>query len=381
MKIVSIEPTPSPHSMKINLDNTLPDGETHNYQNEEDLTGAPEEVKNLFHVKGVKGLYHVADFIALEKGARDKWEEVLPQARAVFGVANPTDNESESDSQVEQDSFGEVKVWIQLFRDIPMQIKVSDGEEEKRIGLPERFLNSAMEASKASDNFVMERKWAEQNPRYGTLEEVGDIIAEEIAASYDQQRLDRLVQLALGEKPEESQADDRPLLTEEVLNDPNWKVRYAALDRLNPELPDAQLLGKALEDEKASIRRLATAYLGMIEDPVVLPYLYKALEDKAVTVRRTAGDCLSDLGFKQAMPAMIESLKDKNRLVRWRAAMFLYEIGDETALPALEEATDDPEFEVKMQVNLALERIKGGKVAKGSVWHQMTEATQNNPGK
>ena len=65
----------------------------------------------------------------------------------------------------------------------------------------------------------------------------------------------------------------------------------------DPTTADLPLLDKALEDEKASIRRLAAVYLGMIEDKSVLPYLYRALEDKSVTVRRTAGDCLSDLGF------------------------------------------------------------------------------------
>src|SRR5699024_10169021 len=120
-----------------------------------------------------------------------------------------------------------------------------------------------------------------------------------------------------------------------MFDQPNWKDRYAALDRLDPTQEDLPILNKALDDEKASIRRLATAYLGMIEEPEVLPYLYKALKDKAVNVRRTAGDCLSDLGYTDAIPEMIQALDDSNRLVRWRAAMFLYEVGDETAIPAL----------------------------------------------
>ncbi|MFP3490032.1 HEAT repeat domain-containing protein, partial [Staphylococcus sp. SIMBA_130] len=53
-------------------------------------------------------------------------------------------------------------------------------------------------------------------------------------------------------------------------------------------------------------------------------------------------------------------------------------VGDETAIPALEQAANDPEFEVKMQAGMALERIKGGEEAKGSVWHQMTQARKSN---
>src|SRR5690606_24022989 len=106
--------------------------------------------------------------------------------------------------------------------------------------------------------------------------------------------------------------------------------------------------------------RLAVVYLGMIEDKRVLPLLYKGLKDKTVTVRRTAGDCLSDLGFPEAMGEMCDALKDKSRIVRWRAAMFLYEVGNETALPALKEAENDPEFEVQLQIKMAIERIEGG---------------------
>ncbi|MDT2208001.1 HEAT repeat domain-containing protein, partial [Paenibacillus larvae] len=89
-------------------------------------------------------------------------------------------------------------------------------------------------------------------------------------------------------------------------------------------------------------------------------------------VRRTAGDTLSDIGNPAAIPAMIKALKDKNKLVRWRAARFLYEVGDESAVPALKEAAGDPEFEVSLQVQIALERIEGGHEAEGTVWQQMT---------
>lgn len=73
---------------------------------------------------------------------------------------------------------------------------------------------------------------------------------------------------------------------------------------------------------------------------------------------------------------MINKLSDPNRLVRWRAAMYLYEVGDETAVPALKKALDDPEFEVRMQVKMALARIEGGEKAEGSIWYQMSQVTK-----
>ena len=45
-----------------------------------------------------------------------------------------------------------------------------------------------------------------------------------------------------------------------------------------------------------------------------------------------------------------------------------------STLPALKAAENDPEFEVSMQIKMAIERIEGGEEAKGSVWKQMTEA-------
>lgn len=114
-------------------------------------------------------------------------------------------------------------------------------------------------------------------------------------------------------------------------------------------------------------------YLGDLrESPAALPLLIRGLRDKSASVRRTAGDTLSDLGDAGATGAMIEALKDRNKLVRWRAARFLYEVGDESALEALEEAAQDAEFEIKLQAQIALERIRRGEEAAGSVWQQMT---------
>ncbi|MFS0749122.1 conserved virulence factor C family protein [Oceanobacillus sp. 1P07AA] len=375
MKIVSIEPTPSPHSMKINLNESLPPEETYNYNENDDLSNAPNYIQDLFSLTGVKNIYRVVDFIALARHPKTPWEELLPQVREVLGTTEEISIPNVNPS-IEQDGFGEVHVFIQMFLGIPMQVKLEEDDEEKRFGLPEIFTNAVMDASPASTNVIMDRKWVEQHPRYGDMNEIGEEVVEELKASYDEERLQMLVNLAFQTDKTEQNSGYYQSVPIEKLDDPNWKNRYAALDRLDPTIDDLDLLEKALHDEKSSIRRLATAYLGMIEDKKVLPLLYLALEDKAVNVRRTAGDCISDLGFVEATPKMITTLKDRSRIVRWRAAMFLYEVGDESAIAPLQDAIDDPEFEVRMQVNMALERIQGGKEAQGSVWHQMTQATK-----
>ena len=376
MKIVSIEPTPSPNTMKINLDEELPMGKSNNYK-KNSAAGAPEVVMNILEIEGVKGVYHVADFLAVERNAKYDWKVILPEVRKAFGEDA---EESDDDAPEINEHFGEVKVLVQVYKGIPMQVKLTDGTEEKRFGLPELFVQKVGEVQTPEDNVVMVRRWKELGVRYGEFEQVGNDVVEELLAAYPPERLEELVKLAKnpGQEAQMKAAKKKIRVTEADLKNPDWRIRYQLLEQMeDPTAEDLPVLEKALHDEKASIRRLATVYLGMIEDKNVLPLLYKALNDKTVTVRRTAGDCLSDLGFPEAMDEMMEALKDPSKLVRWRAAMFLYEVGDERALPSLKDAQDDPEFEVSMQVQLAIARIEHGEEAKGSVWKQMTEARKH----
>lgn len=371
LKIKSIEPTPSPNTMKIILDEELPMGKSNNYKKDK-TEGAPKVVLDILQVEGIKGVYHVADFLAVERNAKFDWKELLPQVRKAFGE----EAEESGGEAALNEHYGEVKVQVQMYKDIPMQIKLTDGTEEKRFGLPEAYVQAVRDVQQPDDNVVMSRKWKEFGVRYGDMSQVGQDILEELLAAYPESRLKSLIE----QGKHGAAADSRPARTKRKLvpadlDSEDWRIRYQLMEQMeDPGVEDYPVLEKALEDEKASIRRLAAVYLGMIEDKSVLPYLYKALKDKSVTVRRTAGDCLSDLGFAEAEEAMMDALQDTSKLVRWRAAMFLYEEGTEKALPALKDAEEDPEFEVSMQIKMAIERIEQGEEAKGSVWKQMTEA-------
>ncbi|MBH8596761.1 conserved virulence factor C family protein [Thermoactinomyces sp. CICC 10523] len=375
MKIVSVEPTPSPNVMKLNLDESLEPGKSYNVSREKQ-EGAPDYLRKLVAIDGVTGVFQVLDFISLERHPKADWETVLAAARAVLGETEPT-KETKTGNLVtdtsEDASFGEVEVQIQQIKDIPMQVKIIKNGEETRFGLPERFKEAVMEAQKATTNLVFERKWVQQKPRYGDVQEVGAQVVEEISAAYDEERLKRLVELAFA-SDQEKEKQKTAISREEVLaafREEDWKKRYAALEQFEPSLDDTDILDLALSDSKAAIRRLAVVYLGFLENKEVLPFLYRALKDASPIVRRTAGDTLSDLGYAEAIPAMCEVLTDPNKLVRWRAARFLYEIGDETALPALRQAANDREFEVRLQARMALERIERGEEASGTVWQQM----------
>lgn len=357
--------------MKINLNEELPMGKSNNYK-QENKEDAPEIIQTILSIEGIKGVYHVADFLAVERNARYDWKELLAHVRNAFGE----EAVEESSAERINDHFGEIKVLVQMYKGIPMQIKLTDGQEEKRFGLPEQFMQAVTEVRMPHDNVVTSRRWKEFGVRYGEFDEIGKVTVEELLAAYPNDRITGLVKQAKNpETTEEATIRPKIKLTFEALDHPDWKVRYQKLEQSeDPKVEDIPVLTKALDDEKPSIRRLATVYLGMIEDKTVLSPLYKALKDKTITVRRTAGDCLSDLGFSEAMDEMIKALDDKSKLVRWRAAMFLYEVGDERALEALKLHENDPEFEVSLQIKLAIERIELGEEAKGSVWKQMTEA-------
>ncbi|HEX5564410.1 MAG TPA: conserved virulence factor C family protein, partial [Sporosarcina sp.] len=369
MKIVTIEPTPSPNTMKIVLDQELPFGTSHNYK-KEDAATAPYPISDLLQIDGVKGIYHVADFLAVERNARFDWETILAAVNSIFGQ----EGETKSGEQQADDHYGEVYVHVQMFKGIPLQVKVFDQQAEERFGLSERFIN-AMNDMQGDDeeNYILQRKWADYGIRYGEKAEIGAQVVQEIEAAYPQERLDDMIRQSKEGRTDTMQVGRKVTLEEFQTDD--WEKRFQLLDQMaDPDMSDVPLLNQALEDEKMSIRRLATVYLGMIENEDVIPFIEKALQDKSAAVRRTAADCMSDLGFEKFEDAAIRALQDKSKLVRWRAAMFLFESGTENALPALKEAQEDPEFEVKLQIRMAIARIEEGEEAKGSVWKQMTEA-------
>lgn len=376
MKLISIEPTPSPNSMKLNVDEPLPRGLQQSYTKKE-AESAPEPLRSLLAIEGVRSIFRTADFIALDRVSNADWARILADARAL--LLGDSEGSTEAITVPTAESYGEAHVLVQMFRGIPMQVRVKSEEREVRSALPPKFAEAVSEA--AGSSMIRERMLEDFGIRYGELEEIASSIVKELEAAYTAERLSSLIEASQAQGPgEELAAPTRPApLTaaeiEERLASPDWQIRYAGLDRMSPEPTMLPLLAKALGDDNMSIRRLAVVYLGDLRDtPEAMPYMFEALRDKSAAVRRTAGDTLSDWGNPAAIGPMIESLRDKNKLVRWRAARFLYEAGDESAVDALRVAAQDAEFEIQLQAQMALERIERGEEAAGSVWQQMTAA-------
>ncbi|RAP75271.1 conserved virulence factor C family protein [Paenibacillus montanisoli] len=390
MKLLGIEPTPSPNTMKLNVSEKLPAGQRASYA-PAGAAGAPEPLRSLLGIEGVRGLFRTADFIALDRKPGADWERILAEARRVLasgdealggqaaGAAGAGPGASEA--------FGEAHAFVQLYRGIPMQVRVRpQGGAEARAAMPARFAEAVTKS--AASSMIRERMLEELGVRYGEPEEIAAELVKELDAAYPQERLDALTAaaIALGggdAAAAEPAARPAPLTAEQLaerLASPDWSVRYEALTRTAPEPAMLPLLAKAISDDNVSIRRLAVVYLGELRLPEAMPLLFAALRDTSASVRRTAGDTLSDLGDPAAIPPMIEALRDRNKLVRWRAARFLYEVGDDSSAEALRAAAADPEFEVSLQARIALERIERGEEAAGSVWQQMTQSRDKQSG-
>lgn len=229
------------------------------------------------------------------------------------------------------------------------------------------------EATLPEDNIIMARKWRKLDVRFGDVEDVFREVTEEIDALYDKETLTQLITEAKTRQTPEPKRYYK--VTKKDLEEaPDWKVRLNLLDHMeNPSTKDYDTLNFALHDDKMQVRRIAVSLLAMIEEPETLPYLKIGLEDRSVPVRRTAADAYSDLGLKQGLNDMYPLLQDKSPIVRWRAAMFIYEVGDDSSLPYLYEAKEEPQYDVRLQKEMAVTRIEQGEEALGSVWKQIQE--------
>ncbi|WP_211749718.1 virulence factor [Paenibacillus sp. Marseille-Q4541] len=372
MKIISIEPTPSPNTMMLHLDEQLEAGirKTYTLDNER---SAPAFIRQMLHITGVKSVFHTAGFVALDRKGNADWSAILGEVQEKLGQEGAELNWTQSEENIGE-HFGEAQVFVQFFRGIPMQIRVKSGSQEERISLSDRFVKAVTEV--ASNTLIKERKLTDYGVRYGELPDIAREVEQELEAAFPQERLQKVIDQAIahGANQDEFIEQRRDLTDEEVktaLQNEDWRVRYAALDQMEPTPERIDLIHTALQDEKMQIRRLAIIYLGDLKTPEAQELLYEAMQDKSPAVRRTAGDTLSDIGDAAATPVMIPALKDSSKLVRWRAARFLYEVGTEDAKEALEEAVNDPEFEVSLQARMALERIESGEEAAGTIWQQM----------
>lgn len=386
MKLSSLETTPNPHCMKLNLDEaiaekpiTLKPGETSQQ--------APSAIAQLIEIDGVREAFLSNDFVALIRQSQADWEPILSQAAKILGVADNADTEllsqSQSDASSEEESnknLGEVELAVLYFRGIPTQVRAIGEDAQKRVAMPDRF-NEAMQrvVEATGANYVMERHWEPYASRYGEPEEVANMVAEEVASLIDEADLQEIENKAKeGDQTETAtqQTTETAALLDQLKHSDQWKERLKAIQKLEINNETFPAVVDALNDNRSTIRRWASALLGASESSqAVEPLSQAVLHDPSVIVRRTAGDSLSDLGDPQGIPTMCQALQDSSKLVRWRAARFLYETGDDSAIAPLETAKDqESEFDVRLEMSAALDRISRGEERQLPMWMRLSQS-------
>jgi hypothetical protein len=368
MLLKSVETTPNPNSMKLNMGEELGTATTYTVENK---VGCPNFVAELLEIAGLQSVFVCHDFLTLNKDPRADWREILEKATALLG--GETEDGVNIQAQREAaEKEGQTQVFVQTFRGIPVQVKAVDHEGETRISLGNRFNEAAnFIQTETGADYLKERYWADHGVRYGARSGVASEVAEEIQAIFDEGTLDHLKAQALGKVPAAGVSIDT---LKEWLQDEDWHRRLKALQELSSSEDSLPLLALAIKDSNTQVRRLAAAVLGATGSAKAIePLCVALLNDHSVGVRRTAGDALSDIGDLAAQPAICCALRDPNKLVRWRAARFLSDIGTQEALPFLEQAGDDPEFEVRLEIESAMQRIRGGSEGLGPAWRRIVK--------
>lgn len=372
--------------MKLNLDQPIVDqGMT--LKSGDDCQNLPNAIAQLIAIEGVKEAFLNHDFVALIRQSQAEWEPILSQAAEILGTAEGADLALLSQSQSSQSSaeesgknLGEVDIAVLYFRGIPTQVRAIAQEEQQRVAMPDRF-NEAMQrvVEATGANYVLERGWEPYSPRHGEPEAVANMVAEEVASLIDEAELQRIeAQAKEGATTETttSQTEQTGYLLQQLNTSEDWKERLKAIQQLEINADTFTAVVNALNDDRATIRRWASALLGASEtEEAIAPLSEVVLNDPSVIVRRTAGDALNDLGNSQGIPTMCQALNDSSKLVRWRAARFLYELGDESAVNALETAQEgEPEFDVRLEMSAALNRITRGEERQLPMWMRLSQS-------
>ncbi|EHJ06763.1 NifU N-terminal domain-containing protein [Staphylococcus simiae] len=82
MQILSISETPNHNTMKITLNEAREGMTSDTYTKVSDEQ--PQFINDILNIDGVKSIFHVMDFISVDKDNDADWESLLPKIEAVF---------------------------------------------------------------------------------------------------------------------------------------------------------------------------------------------------------------------------------------------------------------------------------------------------------
>ncbi len=373
--------------MKLNLDSSISLTPL-TLETDAAPSDVPEIARQLVAMESVKSVFLMNDFITLTRKPSADWQPILAAAAQLIGLSQQADANLAArvtpikhldETGPRGPNLGQVDVAVQAWRGIPVQVRATAADgQQARVGLPEQFgqvLQRAIGATQA--DYVQERRWEAYPPQFGPPQEVAQRVAEEIVSLMDAEELMRLEREAIADvESAGSQHSQAALL--KALKSTDWKQRLKALQRIDVNSATFPAVAAALRDENNAIRRWAAAILGASEmAEAAEPLCDVVLGDRSAIVRRIAGDALSDLGDPKAIPTFCQALSDSSPLVRWRAARFLTERGDPTAVESLQQAIDcETEFDVRLEMEAALERIETGGAAQLPMWMRISQGAK-----
>lgn len=82
MEIVRIEPTPSPNTMKITVNETKEEMKSSTYK--EITEDTPAFIARVLELEDVTSVFHALDFISVDKSAKADWETLVPKIEDAF---------------------------------------------------------------------------------------------------------------------------------------------------------------------------------------------------------------------------------------------------------------------------------------------------------
>ena len=142
MRLLSIETTPSPNCIKLNLDETIsPKALT--LQKGSHSLDTPQVAQQLLAIEAIQSVFIVQDFITLTRQGNADWQPILAKAAAVIGIADQADSKlltqvaTEPTAPVSSNkpasNLGLLDVAVQTFRGIPIQVRAiaADGQRAR----------------------------------------------------------------------------------------------------------------------------------------------------------------------------------------------------------------------------------------------------------
>ena len=385
MRLLSIETTPSPNCIKLNLDETI-SHKALTLDKGSDAPDTPEVVQQLLTIEGVKSVFVVKDFITLIRQGSSDWQPILAASAKAIGIADNADAKlltqvaepMQPVSKATSSNLGMLEVAVQMFRGIPVQVKATAADgQQARVSLPDRFSQALQQTiSETGADYVLERRWEPYQAPAGEPEQVAQLVANEIDSLFDAEELAQIEAAAISLVV--AAPDDAAQTLTAELSHSDWKKRLKALQKLDVTTDNFAAIVALLNDEKSVIRRWTAALLGASTLEIAVAPLCRVVQhDPSAMVRRIAGDALSDIGDASAMATMAEALRDESKLVRWRAARFMTELGDQTVVEPLRRAVaQESEFDVRVEMATALERIEGGGDTQLPMWMRLTQGME-----